>query len=144
MAGAHNDDQRAAGVLSALSNAMVTLHKEQFGRGPTRARANFAGDDTLVCVLEDAMLPAERVMVQMGDQQRVRESRVALQAATSEQFVGAVESILSRNVTAFASAIDPDRGVVWEVFNLQPRRAGDHDVARPADPGMQLEVDKGS
>jgi uncharacterized protein YbcI len=118
MTGATNDDQRAGGVLSAISSALVTLHKEQFGRGPTRARTNFAGDDTLVCVLEDALLPAERVMVKMGDQQRVRESRGALQAATSDQFVGAVERILSREVTAFASAIDPDRGVVWEVFNL--------------------------
>jgi uncharacterized protein YbcI len=121
MTGAKSDDQRAGGVLSAISNALVTLHKEQFGRGPTRARTNFAGDDTLVCVLENALLPAERVMVEMGDQQRVRESRVALQAATSDQFVGAVETILSREVTAFASAIDPDRGVVWEVFNLRPR-----------------------
>jgi uncharacterized protein YbcI len=120
MTGAMNDGQRTGGVLVAISNALVTLHKEQFGRGPTRARTNFAGDDTLVCVLEDAMLPAERVMVQMGDQQRVRESRIALQAATSDQFVGAVERILSREVTAFASAIDPDRGVVWEVFNLRP------------------------
>ena len=109
MTGAGNDDPRAGGVLSSLSNALVTLHKEQFGRGPTRARTNFAGDDTLVCVLEDALLPAKRVMVQMGDQQRVRESRIALQAATSAQFVHAVETILSRSVTAFASAIDPDR-----------------------------------
>jgi hypothetical protein len=61
MTAAH-DDQRNGGVLSALSNAVVTLHKEQFGRGPTRARAHFAGDDTLV-----------------------RESRTALQAATGER-----------------------------------------------------------
>jgi uncharacterized protein YbcI len=116
-----NDEQRVGGMLSAVSNALVTLHKEQFGRGPTRARANFAGDDTLVCVLEDALLPAERVMVQMGEQQRVRESRVALQAATSGTFVDAIEEIVDRKVTAFASAIDADQGVVWEVFNLSPR-----------------------
>jgi uncharacterized protein YbcI len=120
MTGARSEEQRASGALAAVSNALVTLHKEQFGRGPTRARANFAGDDTLVCVLEDALLPAERVMVQMGDQQRVRESRVALQAATSAQFVGAVEGIMNRTVIAFASATDADQGVVWEVFNFQP------------------------
>ena len=107
-------------MLSAVSNALVTLHKEQFGRGPTRARSNFAGDDTLVCVLEDALLPAERMMVQTGDAQRVRESRVALQAATSDQFISTIEAIVHRNVTAFASATDVDQGVVWEIFNLQP------------------------
>ena len=83
MTGPTNVDQRPGGALAAISSTLVALHKEQFGRGPTRARSNFAGDDTLVCVLEDALLPAERVMVQMGDQQRVRESRAALQAATS-------------------------------------------------------------
>ncbi len=120
MTGPTNVDQRPGGALAAISSTLVALHKEQFGRGPTRARSNFAGDDTLVCVLEDALLPAERVMVQMGDQQRVRESRAALQAATSQQFINAIEAILDRKVTAFASATDADEGVVWEVFNFQP------------------------
>ena len=113
-------EQRAVGLLSAVSNALVTLHKEQFGRGPTRARANFAGDDTLVCVMEEALLPAERVMVQLGDQQRVREARAALQAATSVQFIDAIEDLVNRKVIAFASAVDADTGVVWELFNFEP------------------------
>ena len=124
MTGNTTEDQRAAGVLSAISNALVSLHKEQFGRGPTRSRANFAGDDALICVLEDALLPAERMMVEMGEQQRVRESRAALQAATSDQFVDAVEKIINRDVTAFASATDADKGVVFEVFSLRPRVGG--------------------
>ena len=123
-------EQRTAGVLAAVSSAMVSLHKEQFGRGPTRARSNFAGDDVLVCVLEEALLPAERTMVLMGDQQRVRESRTAFQAATRDQFVGAVEAIVGRRVVAFASATDADAGVVWEVFNLKPVGA-EGDGARP-------------
>src|SRR5215217_1713179 len=94
LTGARIDDR--GGMLSALSSALVTLHKEQFGRGPTRARSNFAGGDTLVCVLEEALLPAERMMVEMDDQQRVREARVALQAATSDKFIEAVESIVRR------------------------------------------------
>lgn len=135
MTGATSDEQRAVGMLSAVSSALVTLHKEQFGRGPTRSRANFAGADTLVCVLEDALLPAERVMVQMGDQQRVRESRAALQAATSDQFIGAVEQIVTRTVVAFASATDADQGVVWEVFNFEPAAVqGDGAAPRVGDP----------
>ena len=54
-------------ALQAVSNAMVKLHKEQFGRGPTNARSYFAGPDTLVCTLEDSLLPAERTMVEMGE-----------------------------------------------------------------------------
>jgi uncharacterized protein YbcI len=106
--------------LQAVSNAMVKLHKEQFGRGPTNARSYFAGPDTLVCTLEDALLPAERTMVEMGEHHRVRESRMFLQVASQEQFVGAVEELVSRKVRAFASAIDPGPGVVFEIFSFEP------------------------
>jgi uncharacterized protein YbcI len=106
--------------LQAVSNAMVRLHKEQFGRGPTNARSYFAGPDTLVCTLEDALLPAERTMVEMGEHHRVRESRMFLQVASQEQFVGAVEELVSRKVRAFASAIDPAPGVVFEIFSFEP------------------------
>jgi uncharacterized protein YbcI len=107
---------QAGTTLAAVSNAMVKLHKEQFGRGPTHARTDFAGRDTLVCTLENALLPAERAMVDMGEDQRVRESRTFLQAATARLFIKTVENILDRKVRAFASATDPGANVVFEVF----------------------------
>ena len=106
-------------VMQAVSNTMVKLHKEQFGRGPTNARSYFAGPDTLVCTLEDSLLPAERTMVEMGEDQRVRESRMFMQVATSDRFIAAVEELVSRKVRAFASAIDPAPGVVFEVFSFE-------------------------
>jgi uncharacterized protein YbcI len=112
---------RGADTLSAVSNTLVALHKEQFGRGPGQARSEFAGPDTLVCVLHDALLPAERALVDMGEQQRVRESRMFLQVATADAFVGAIEEIVHRKVDAFTSATDPDKGVVFEIFTfLEP------------------------
>src|SRR3954451_5694102 len=88
---AHNQD---GSVLAAVSNAMVALHKEQFGRGPTVARSNFAGADTLVCILEDALLPAEKAMVQMGEQHRVRETRSFYQVATAQEFTDTLEALI--------------------------------------------------
>src|SRR4051794_32497560 len=114
------DAERGASVLQAISNAMVRLHKDQFGRGPTNSRAYFAGPDAVVCLLEDALLPAERKMVKLGNAGRVRDTRVAFQAATEEEFVGAVEDILGRKVLAFASGIDPHNNMVFENFYLQP------------------------
>jgi uncharacterized protein YbcI len=111
-------------VLQAVSNAMVKLHKEQFGRGPTNARSYFAGPDTLVCTLDDALLPAERKMVEMGEDQRVRESRMFLQVATEAEFTGVVEGLVERKVRAFASATDPAPGVVFEIFSFHPEGAG--------------------
>jgi uncharacterized protein YbcI len=117
-------------AMQAVSNAMVKLHKEQFGRGPTHARSDFAGPDTLVCVLEDALLPAERQMVAMGDQQRVREARLYFQVATAGDFITAVEDIVERRVKAFASASDPDKNIIFEVFHFEPAESGPNGDAR--------------
>ena len=59
-----------------ISNAMVGLYKEAFGRGPTKARAQFAGPDTLVVILEASLTVAERNLVAMGEHQRLREARL--------------------------------------------------------------------
>jgi uncharacterized protein YbcI len=91
-------------LMVAISNAMVALHKEQFGRGPTTAWSYFAGPDTLVCMMEDALLPAERALSAMGEQQRVRESRLFFQVATRDRFVAEAERILGRRTRALMSA----------------------------------------
>jgi uncharacterized protein YbcI len=122
---------------------MVALHKEQFGRGARTARSGFAGPDTLVCVLEDVLLPAERKMVEMGDQNRVRDSRGAFQAATASEFISAVEQILMRKVRAFASGVDPDADVVFETFTFETRDPGSEgDGARPAEGAGELGEDR--
>jgi uncharacterized protein YbcI len=126
--------QTGGSMLNAVSNAMVTLHKTQFGRGPTEVRSGFAGPDTLVCVLRDVLLPAELKMVELGDQNRVRDSRVAFQAATHSEFVAAVEQIVMRKVHAFASGVDPDANVVFETFYFVPTESGSNgDGALPAE-----------
>jgi hypothetical protein len=64
-------------------------------------------------------------MVDMGEQQRVRESRMFFQVATADQFIKTVETITGRTVRAFASASDPDRSVVMENFIFEPDQRGD-------------------
>ena len=112
--------QPGGSVLQDVSNAMVALHKEQFGRGPTKAQSHHAGPDALLCVMDDALLPAERKMVEMGEQQRVRDTRMFFQVATADKFIATVETITGRTVRAFASATDPDHGVVMENFIFEP------------------------
>jgi uncharacterized protein YbcI len=114
MADPNSETQQQAGgwLLQDVSNAMVALHKEQFGRGPTKAQSHLAGADALLCVME-------------GEQQRVRESRMFLQVATADEFIATVEAITGRTVRAFASATDPDKGVVMENFIFEPDRRND-------------------
>lgn len=103
-----------------ISNAMVRVYKEAFGRGPTKARAQFAGPDTLVVILEASLTVAERNLAAMGEHQRLREARLFFQQALEEKFRAIVEEALGRRTVAFVSGIDTNRDVAMEVFTLEP------------------------
>ncbi len=107
-------------VLAEISREMVRLYKEQFGRGPTKARTDFAGADTVICTLEDTFTPAERRLAEMGEHQRLRDTRLYFQHATNEQFCAAVEQALGRKVRAFISGVDTHEDVSAEIFYLEP------------------------
>jgi len=66
-------------TVVSVSKPMVALHKEQFGRGRRLVRTTFAGPNVISPLLEDALLPAERTTVAMGECLRVEESRLFLQ-----------------------------------------------------------------
>src|SRR4051794_18592202 len=114
-------EERHISVLMEVSNTMVRLHKEQFGRGPTSARTNWAGHDALMCVLENTLTPAERNLVKLGEHERLRETRMFFQYASAREFCEPVELIVGRKVRAFMSAIDTEAdGLVTEIFVFHP------------------------
>jgi uncharacterized protein YbcI len=106
--------------LAALSNEMVRIYKEQFGRGPTKVRSEYAGPDTLVCLLENTFTPAEKNLQAMGEHQRLREMRMFFQYASEEDFTGAVMRTTGRKVRSFLSGIDTRTDVACELFVLEP------------------------
>ena len=108
-------------VLMEISNAMVGIYKEQFGRGPTKARTQWSGEDVLTVILEDTLTPAERKLVEMGEHQRLRETRMFFQYASVSEFCVPVERITGRKVRAFLSGTDTHvEGLSTEVFVLYP------------------------
>src|SRR5829696_3189213 len=114
-------DARTNGaVLADISNEMVGLYKELFGRGPTRARTNWAGPDTLICTLENSLTPAEKSLVALGEHQRLRDTRMVFQHATEGRFREVVERLTSREVRGFVSGTDVERDLSAEVFYLAP------------------------
>jgi uncharacterized protein YbcI len=106
-------------VLADLSREMVRIYKDQFGRGPTKARTNFAGPDTILVTLENSLTPAERSLVEMGEHQRLRDVRMFFQYATEDRFRGIVEDITGRKVRAFVSGMDTEQDVASEIFYLE-------------------------
>jgi uncharacterized protein YbcI len=108
-------------VLSEISKEMVRLYKEQFGRGPTKARTNFAGPDIVISTLEESFTPAEQKLADMGEHQRLRDTRLYFQHATEDEFREIIERVLGREVRAFNSAVDTEADVCVEVFHLKPQ-----------------------
>jgi uncharacterized protein YbcI len=106
--------------LLQISTEMVRLYKEAFGRGPTKARAHFAGSDVLVVTLEDSLTVAERKLVALGELDRIRETRMFFQHALEDNFRDMVERILARRPVAFVSGIDVRNDVSVEVFTFEP------------------------
>ena|SRR3978361_238779 len=105
-------------VRADISREMVRLYKEQFGRGPTKARTEFAGPDIVICTLEHSLTPAEQSLADMGEHQRLRDTRMYFQHATEHKFRGAIERIVGRPVRAFISGIDTCVDVSCEIFYL--------------------------
>ena len=110
-----------------LSNAMVRIYKEQFGRGPTKAHTVYATDDLLICTLENSLTPAERSMLELDEHQRVREIRMFFQHAAEKEFVDTVERVSGRRVRGFVSGMDTYQDISTEAFYLEPQDAStDH------------------
>jgi uncharacterized protein YbcI len=112
---------RGSSLLSELAKEMVRIFKEQLGRGPTSARAAWAGTDVLVIVLEDTLTPAERTLARMGEHGRLRETRSVFQYASVREFCEPVERLTGRTVRAFTSGTDTEvEGLSVETFVLYP------------------------
>jgi uncharacterized protein YbcI len=118
----HEGDGNAVehSVRAEISREMVRLYKELFGRGPTKAKTEFPGPDVVLCTLEDSLTQAERALAEMGEHQRLRDTRLYFQHATEEKFQEVIERISGRKVRAFISGIDTSKDVSAELFYLEP------------------------
>jgi uncharacterized protein YbcI len=112
--------ERRGLLIVEISNAMVHLYKELFGRGPTKAKTSYAGPDLIVSTLENSLTRIERTMADAGEHERLRDLRMHFQYLGEDDFVGIVESITGRKVRAFVSGIDTRRDVASELFYLEP------------------------
>jgi uncharacterized protein YbcI len=109
-----------AGQLHAdVSRSMVQLHKECYGKGPTKARTYSVGD-LLICILEGGLLKGERTLRDAGCEAVVNEQRGQLQGVLRERFIDTVENLTGRKVVTFISGVDLRTEMSAEVFLLEP------------------------
>jgi len=101
----------------AISNAIVGLYREYYGKGPTRAKT-YVHDDIVLTVLWGGIVPIERTLAEDGRSEVIHDLRRAFQDAKRDAFIGVVEKLTGRKVTAFMSRFDPYGDVSVEFFLL--------------------------
>lgn len=103
--------------LAEVSNAVVGIFSECYGRGPTKAKS-YAFDDYVVCVIEDILTTVERTLVSNGQEELVRKVRLTFQEIESEKFKAAVSEVMGRPVLAYHSQVTFEPVLGFEIFVL--------------------------
>ena len=116
-------------VRSAISQAIVRIHAEHYGKGATQAKT-YVWDNLVVTVLRDVLTVAERTLIDVDRADTVREVRTTFQFSLEQTFRAAVEEITGRRVHSFMSQVDPANGLGVEVFVLEPPEGGGQDDGR--------------
>jgi uncharacterized protein YbcI len=106
-------------VLSAISDGMVALLKEFYGRGPTRAKSYYA-DDLVVCVLRGGFSRVEQTLLDGGRGPAVIQQRMDFQDVMRHRFESVIETATGRRVIGFMSGNQQDPDLMCEVFILAP------------------------
>ena len=115
----HRDTLTGGDVLTAISDGMVALLKEYYGRGPTRAKSYFQ-DDLVVCVLRGGFSQVEQTLLDGGRGAAVIQQRMEFQELMRDRFVEVIERIVGRRVIGFMSGNQQDPDLMCEVFILGP------------------------
>ena len=108
---------KGGNALVELSNAMVALHREHFGRGPGAARS-YVTEEMVISVLSDIYTAVEHTLIKAGQAEHVRRTRALHQEALKDEYKASVERITGRPVAAFLSVVHVDPDVAIEVFLL--------------------------
>jgi uncharacterized protein YbcI len=123
------DKHQAHGdVLTAISDGMVSLLKEFYGRGPTRTKTYYE-DDLVVCLLRGGFSRVEQTLLDGGRGSSVIRQRMEFQELMRERFEGVIEGATGRRVTGFMSGNQQNPDIMCEVFILAPTDlVDDHEV----------------
>jgi uncharacterized protein YbcI len=87
----------AGDVRSAISDGLVALLKEYYGRGPDKAKT-YVTDDLVVCLLRGGFTRVEQTLLDGGHGGDVIRQRMAFQDVMRKRFEKVVEEATGRRV----------------------------------------------
>jgi uncharacterized protein YbcI len=117
-------------MAAEVSNAVVRLMRDHFGKGPTQAKT-FIADEVVVTLLRGGFTTAEQTLYKAGRADVVEDGRRAMQEVFEREMRATVERITGRRVEAFLSANhhEPDASVEVFLLDGQPAAASGEPAA---------------
>jgi len=109
--------ESAGSVVAEISNDVVRLIREHFGKGPMQARTIWQ-EDVVISVLRGGFTTVEQTLYRAGHGEIVDEARRAMQEVFEREMKAAVERRTGRRVEAFMSANHHEPDVSVEIFLL--------------------------
>jgi len=109
--------QERGDALTAISDGIVALLKEFYGRGPTQTKTYYQ-DDLVVCVLRGGFSAVEQTLLEGGRGDSVKRQRQDFHAVMRDRFEGVVQEATGRPVVAFMSCDHQDPDLTCEIFVL--------------------------
>jgi uncharacterized protein YbcI len=115
-------DRSSLGEMRAtISNEIVRLQAEYYGKGPTRAKT-YLVEDLVVVVLEESFTRAEKTLAQRGEREAIEHIRRRFQQQMADEFTSVVEQATGRKVRVFLSETNIEQDVSVETFLLADER----------------------
>ena len=108
-------------MRATISNEIVRLQAEYYGKGPTRAKT-YIVDDLVVVVLEETFTRAEKTLAEPGEREAIERIRRRFQQHMTDDFTSVVEQATGRTVRVFLSETNVDHDVSVETFLLADGR----------------------
>jgi uncharacterized protein YbcI len=103
-------------MLAKISEEIVAMLREYYGRGPMKAKT-YALDDIIVVVLRGSGFTAlEQTIVDSGEPQRVVTMREDFQAVMAGRYKQMIEQLTGAKVVAFLSQAHVDPDITMEIF----------------------------
>jgi uncharacterized protein YbcI len=119
LSGIDNKTKAHGDVLTAISDGLVSLLKDYYGRGPTQAKSYYE-DDLVVCVLRGGFSRVEQTLREGGRGESVIRQRMEFQELMRERFEAVIEHATGRRVIGFMSGNQQEPDLMCEVFVLAP------------------------
>ncbi len=111
-------------LLAQISNSIVAILRDHYGRGPMKAKT-YALDDIIVVVMRGSGFTAlEQTIMDSGQPGRVIAMREEFQAVMAQRYKETIEELTGRKVVAFLSQAHVDPDITVEMFFIDGHLPG--------------------